>query len=676
MPPTFVQSLMPFAFWGTLIAIPGLIVLLYFLKLRRQPVEVPSTYLWTRTIEDLHVNSIWQKLRRSILLFLQVLFAILVILACLPWASIFETLGINWRIADPLDERIVILIDNSASMSATDEGETRLEIAKTRAEELVDRMTNENAAMIITFSDEADVVQGFTRDRALLKKKIRRIQPTERTSVLEEALRAASGLANPGRTSEVGDVNDVQVADALPATLYLFSDGGVRNVPEFSLGNLQPKYVPIGNVVNPNNLGIVMFSAGENKEVPGQYQAFARIQNSTTIDAEAEVVLTVNGEEWDRAKIDVPAEDDRSLNFDLLGIFDRGFDSANIRVELIYDDDLALDNVAYAVLNRPRPGRVLLVTEGNPPFDMALSTQSLAKHFVIEVDGTDVLAEEEHKTRAATGFYDLIIYDECTPESMPQANTLFIGSIPKADGWTMGEPEFPVIVIDTNQAHPMMQLVELRSVVIVEGSSLEGPSGTLSLVDSNIGSIMAIGPRAGFEDVVIGFPMYVADEDGNRQPNSDWQRNLSFPVFVHNVLDYLAGANRFIETGNVQPGKQVRLQPAFPVDEISVFDPDQKRTRLSRDRRSNFIFHDSEQIGIYDVREGNSDEVTQRFVVNLFDPRESDLRVRDTMVIGHDDVTGVRDWQTAFPKLWKWILGLGLIILMAEWYIYNKRVYL
>ena len=49
--------------WLILLALPPLVVLLYFLKLKRQPLEVPSTYLWHRTIEDLHVNSLWQRLR-------------------------------------------------------------------------------------------------------------------------------------------------------------------------------------------------------------------------------------------------------------------------------------------------------------------------------------------------------------------------------------------------------------------------------------------------------------------------------------------------------------------------------------------------------------------------------------------------------------------------------------
>ena len=40
--------------WGLLALVPPAIIALYFLKLKRQPLEVPSTYLWSRAIEDLH----------------------------------------------------------------------------------------------------------------------------------------------------------------------------------------------------------------------------------------------------------------------------------------------------------------------------------------------------------------------------------------------------------------------------------------------------------------------------------------------------------------------------------------------------------------------------------------------------------------------------------------------
>src|SRR4029450_13008120 len=48
-------NMLPWWQWGLLGLVPPAIIALYFLKLRRLPLEVPSTYLWSRTIEDLHV---------------------------------------------------------------------------------------------------------------------------------------------------------------------------------------------------------------------------------------------------------------------------------------------------------------------------------------------------------------------------------------------------------------------------------------------------------------------------------------------------------------------------------------------------------------------------------------------------------------------------------------------
>src|SRR4051812_24783855 len=42
-----------------MILIPPLILLLYFLRLKRKPLQVPSTFLWRKSIEDLHVNSLF-----------------------------------------------------------------------------------------------------------------------------------------------------------------------------------------------------------------------------------------------------------------------------------------------------------------------------------------------------------------------------------------------------------------------------------------------------------------------------------------------------------------------------------------------------------------------------------------------------------------------------------------
>src|SRR3954469_4331080 len=124
--------------WAVLAGIPVGIIALYFLKLRRRPVQVPSTLLWRRSLEDLHVNSLFQRLRKNLLLFLQLLAVLLAMLA-LTGPRIRGTSGPG--------KRFVLAIDNSASMWATDVAPNRLARAKEEAKKVVSSMDADDLAM-------------------------------------------------------------------------------------------------------------------------------------------------------------------------------------------------------------------------------------------------------------------------------------------------------------------------------------------------------------------------------------------------------------------------------------------------------------------------------------------------------------------------------------------------
>src|SRR5882757_68024 len=103
-----------------------LLLLLYFLKLRRREISVSSTLLWRKAIQDLQVNAPFQRLRRNLLLLLQLILLFLLLLAISrPVTNVNAAPG----------KHAVILIDRSASMSARDQegGRSRLAEAKRRA---------------------------------------------------------------------------------------------------------------------------------------------------------------------------------------------------------------------------------------------------------------------------------------------------------------------------------------------------------------------------------------------------------------------------------------------------------------------------------------------------------------------------------------------------------------
>src|SRR5258708_283896 len=150
-------------------AIPlcGLIILMYILKLRRKDVTVSSTFLWRQGIRDVQGNAPFQKLRKNLLLFLQLLAAALLVLAITR--PFWRSKGVGGR-------SVVIIVDTSASMSATDVKPNRLELAKREALDIANGMKAEDQMMVVSASSQAEAATGFSSSRRQLSMALNRLQ--------------------------------------------------------------------------------------------------------------------------------------------------------------------------------------------------------------------------------------------------------------------------------------------------------------------------------------------------------------------------------------------------------------------------------------------------------------------------------------------------------------------
>ena len=681
--------------WAALAAVPVGIVALYFLKLRRRPVEVASTLLWRKSLEDLHVNSLFQRLRRNLLLFLQLLVAALAMLALA---------GPQMKGAGGLGRRFVLMVDASASMSAVDDagGPSRLEKAKEEARQVVREMQGDDLAMVISFAGSARVVSNYTADKRLLLRRIDSIAPTQEATSLREALQVAAGLANPSK-----QIGEGVVATTAPITpkLMIYTDGGFADVEGFSLGNLEPEVVVIGPPPPPyvapaegvapaapggdpsDNVAILALQSRKIEEKADLHQVFGRVKNyrPEPVTTEAQLVRrrldrpADEGGLVDAVALEIPARGEQAFQFDVPEPGVAGFE-----VRLTVKDALPLDDRAYVVVGDSRKARVLVVTDGDRYLLDAFNTPAIAE----KADVAAVTPEEARAEATARdirgGRYDLVVFDGWRPDAPPESNALYFGVLPAGPGYESARDVEHPAILDWDVAHPLMQYVRDLSLVYVAKARVVDPlpTGATPLIEAESGALAFVAPRGGFLDAVVTFPLL----DGST-PNTTWFRYISFPLFLFNAVQALGGGGGSEDAAPAQPGRPVVVRAETSAATIQVAAPDGSRPKtLGRNPQGAFVDDDAATTGLYEAR---WDGGAAPFAVNLFDPRESDLATRGLVPagapearaegykikIGYNPVDGTRVVPDVRRDWWKLLALAALGVLALEWYIYNRRVY-
>jgi hypothetical protein len=69
--------------------------------------------------------------------------------------------------------------------------------------------------------------------------------------------------------------------------------------------------------------------------------------------------------------------------------------------------------------------------------------------------------------------------------------------------------------------------------------------------------------------------------------------------------------------------------------------------------------------------------VSRALAVNLLDLAETDIRPKETLPFASGSVTAAAAGSADAPRrLWPWLLVFALVVMLFEWWVYNRKVYL
>lgn len=634
------------------LALPALI-LLYFLKLRRRPVRISSTMLWDRAVEDLQVNTPFRWLRPSLLLLLQ-LAALALLAGALGRPALLDP-------GAPPAGRLIILIDRSASMNAADgdeAGATRLDAARLAATELTRRLrADQTEAMVISFAAEPRIEAPFTTSAGLLADAIGRIGPTDQPADLDAALAVVRAF--------VGGAGEE--SDAVPTTLYLFSDGDLPPTAPDSAGAIGAARLLFQRVgptpdAPRDNLGIVAISARRDEADPTLLRLFARVQSAGPEPIETALSVRLDDAPASAAALSIPAADNNGPAELPVTITFPAPAGGLVVASIARTDALAADNSAALVAPPPSDRRAWLVSAGAPNADLREALALLVS--APEALRSLSLAEYERALPLAPTPPDLLIFDRVRPTSLPPIPSISIGAtlpIPGLGVTDAPQPR-PTRFLTWRRTHPLLRDVVLDAVIVQRPLALtlpeEQPSvASTVLAQGEEGPLIALLEQGAVQRVVIAF-----DLDA-----STWPLSYSFPIFIANAVETLSGAGASGLARSFRTTEPITLRAAPDVRAVQVRGPVELDVAV-RDEDRSAPLGALPLAGVYTARGAATRDAV--IAVNLANPIESRIGSADSVEIAGAAASGRPGADGSPREVWFWFVLGAAALLTIEWFLF------
>ena len=260
----FIQTGGAWAFLGL-----AAILVLYMLKRRFEEHEVPSTYLWRRMLADQNANRPFQKLRKNLLMVLQLAVVALLALALMHPA----TKGLAGG-------DYVLIFDTSLSMRA----DGRMEQAKERALRMVDEMAAGSSVTVITAGSEVETPLSRSEDTVRVKQAISSVRAGYAGAALERAVSLAQAMAR-----EIDGLNIIVFSDDYEAPEGIRTINAGRGAENRAILS-----VKLARRADANEAVVVVANYGEACDVTLEIEADGALWDVHTVSLEKEQTLGVS----------------------------------------------------------------------------------------------------------------------------------------------------------------------------------------------------------------------------------------------------------------------------------------------------------------------------------------------------------------------------------------------
>lgn len=582
-----------------LITIP-LLVLLYILKRKYREEVIPSTLLWNEVYKNTRANTPWEKLRKNIMLLLQIIILLLLILSLMRPFLNFG--GKTYK-------NIILVIDNTASMSAEYGDGSRLEEAKRLAKEVLFSTKDDTNTYIISFDGNSNLLQNGDFNKEISNEVISSISQSYNTGEISESLSFVKAIGEG--IEEEYEV--IAITDK-----------------DFSLGDVNGKVVSLAN--SGVNASIDNIS---HKFLEDKVRVIATITNRGAGEYSGDFSL-YDGEELISVEtLDLKEGENKTLTFDLPSI-----KSEFLRGELSRKDMILEDNTYNHVIGKKKVNKVLIVTEQNLFLEKAFAS----------IQNTEVYKTNSASNLTSEDNYDLYVFDNVTPDIMPsKGSILFINPSSNEffnviNGGEGGEAKAVIGEVS--------KYLEETTFTAAKYNSIEIPyygRGFLNIDEDFIGFK---GEVDGRKIAALSFDLH----------NSDFPLKKEFPILMYELGENLISSG-MIYKNNFKAGEKIIAKGLSLDENISLTYPNGDTLEIS----SGDEIREDNNLGIYKLEDKEEKEL---FSVNFPSEKEGNTNVNN--ISESENIANVKSDLKRGLNISPLLIILAMAVVAFEWIMYKK----